>query len=379
VCILVGLLNQGGFGGRSPLFRLRPRRTPPSTHRPLENSLWNIYGCRATVVGVHQLPQLVAEGLDPARERTDKHAHGWFRHEAYLFHDLQQFLAETVPFITDGVRAGQPVMVAVTPDRLEGLRVALGSDADRVTLADMTQLGSNPARIIPAWRDFADAHPGVPLRGVGEPIWDGRRPEEIVECQLHEALLNVAISPATPLWLRCPYDANGLPASVIEQVHYSHPMMVEGARYRGSTLYGGSAHVDDLMDAPLPAAQAGECREFARRDLRQLRETVGRWAERSGLSPDRRDDLALVVHELASNSVRHGGGAGTLRIWREPDDLVVEVSDAGQLGDALAGRHRGGDTDEGGRGLWLAHQLADLVQIRRSPAGMTVRVHAWLS
>ena len=97
------------------------------------------------------------------------------------------------------------------------------------------------------------------------------------------------------------------------------------------------------------------------------------------MSPDRRDDLALVVHELASNSIRHGGGAGTLRIWREPDDLVVEVSDAGQLGDALAGRRRGEDTDEDGRGLWLAHQLADLVQIRRSPAGMTVRVHAWLS
>ena len=51
----------------------------------------------------------------------------------------------------------------------------------------------------------------------------------------------------------------------------------------------------------------------------------------------------------------------------------------GQLEDTLAGRHRGADTEEGGRGLWLAQQLADLVQIRRSPAGMTVRVHAWLS
>ncbi len=79
----------------------------------------------------------------------------------------------------------------------------------------MTQLGSNPARIIPAWRDFLDEHPGTPVRGVGEPIWGGRRPAEIVECQLHEALLNVAISPATPLWLRCPYDATQLAESVL--------------------------------------------------------------------------------------------------------------------------------------------------------------------
>jgi anti-sigma regulatory factor (Ser/Thr protein kinase) len=328
---------------------------------------------------VHRLPQLVAEGPDPAGERTDRLVHDWFRHEAYLFRDLDEFLAATVPFIADGVRAEQPVMVAVTPERLDGLRSALGADAERVWLLDMTQLGSNPARIIPAWRDFVDEHPGRPLRGVGEPIWNGRRPAEIVECQLHEALLNVAISPATPLWLRCPYDATLLAESVLHEVHYSHPMMVEGAHYRGSTRYGGSAHVDDLMDAALPAPGAGETREFARGELRSLRETVSRWAEDAGLPPDRRDDLALVVHELATNSVRHGGGAGTMRIWREPGDLLVEVSDAGQLEDALAGRRRGEGTDEGGRGLWLAHQLADLVQIRRSLQGMTVRVHAWLS
>ena len=75
---------------------------------------------------VHQLPQLVAEGPDPAGVPGHHHAHDWFRHEAYLFHDLDDFLAETVPFIADGVRAGQPVMVAVTPHRLEGLRAALG-------------------------------------------------------------------------------------------------------------------------------------------------------------------------------------------------------------------------------------------------------------
>ncbi len=328
---------------------------------------------------MHRLPQLVAEGPDPAGERSDTHAHDWFRHEAYLFHDLDDFLTQTVPFIWEGVRARQPVMVAVTPQRLAGLRAALGADADRVQLVDMTRLGSNPARIIPAWRDFVDEHPGTPLRGVGEPIWAGRRPAEIIECQLHEALLNLAISPATPLWLRCPYDAALLAESVLEAVHYSHPMMVEGDGYRGSTRYAGSTHVDDLMDSALPPPGTGETRQFARGGLRALRTTVTRWAEAAGLSPDRRDDLTLVVHELATNSVRHGGGAGRMSIWREPDDLVVEVSDTGTLEDALAGRRRGADTEEGGRGLWLAHQLADLVQIRRSAAGLTVRVHAWLS
>ena len=331
------------------------------------------------------LPQLVEGGSDASgsgsRGRAAEPAHEGFRHEAYVFDDLDEFLAETVPFVLDGVRAGQPVMVAITPERLASLRKALGRAADRVQLLDMHQLGSNPGRIIPAWRAFIDEHPeGTPVRGVGEPIWSDRRDAELVECQLHEALLNVAISPETPLWLRCPYDASTLTAGVVEEAQHSHPMMVEGERYRGSTVYGGRAHVDDLMARTLPApVGAQQSWEFSRRNLRAVRESVGRWARAAGLDPDRCDDLTLVTHEIATNSVRHGGGAGTLRMWRDPGDLVVEISDAGQLDDALAGRRRGAGTDEGGRGLWLAQQLADLVQIRRSPEGTTVRIHAWLS
>ncbi|HEX4019486.1 MAG TPA: sensor histidine kinase [Frankiaceae bacterium] len=323
------------------------------------------------------LPQLVADGADASTEP----AHDGFRHEAYLFHDLDEFLAETVPFVLDGVRAGQPVMVAITPERLAVLRSALGRSAERVLLLDMHQLGSNPGRIIPSWRAFIDDYPeGTPVRGMGEPIWTGRRDAELVECQLHEALLNVAISPQTPLWLRCPYDASALADDLVQEAQRSHPMMVEGERYRGSTVYGGRAHVDDLMARALPAPSAvEETREFSRKNLRGVRESVGRWAAAAGLAPDRCDDLTLVIHEIATNSVRHGGGAGTLRIWREPGDLVVEICDTGQLEDALAGRWRSPDTDEGGRGLWLAQQMADLVQIRRSPQGTTVRIHAWLS
>ena len=72
----------------------------------------------------------------------------------------------------------------------------------------MTELGRNPACIIPAWQTFLDECSGYgrPARGIGEPIWVGRRPEEIAECQLHESLLNLAIDPDLPFWLVCPYD-----------------------------------------------------------------------------------------------------------------------------------------------------------------------------
>ena len=82
----------------------------------------------------------------------------------------------------------------------------------------------------------------------------------------------------------------------------------------------------------------------------------------------------LAVHELATNSVRHGGGHGTCRLWRDGTALVCEVSDHGWITDPMAGRRRPAADQPGGRGLWLVNQLCDAVELRSSPAGTVVRV-----
>jgi anti-sigma regulatory factor (Ser/Thr protein kinase) len=48
------------------------------------------------------------------------------------------------------------------------------------------------------------------------------------------------------------------------------------------------------------------------------------------------------------------------------------------VADPLAGRLTPAHDQEGGRGLYLVHQLCDLVQLRSSPSGTTVRVVTWL-
>jgi len=80
------------------------------------------------------------------------------------------------------------------------------------------------------------------------------------------------------------------------------------------------------------------------------------------------------VHELATNSVRHGGGHGTCRLWRDGTALVCEVSDRGWITDPQAGRRRPTADQPGGRGLWLVNQLCDAVELRSSPDGTVVRV-----
>ena len=306
--------------------------------------------------------------------------HSSFRHEAFLYRGAQDFLAGTLPFVQEALDLEQPVMVALEPERLEPLRAALPAGAP-VFWVDMAEVGANPARIIPALRAFVDEHggPHTPVRVLGEPICPGRRPEEIVEFQLHEALLNLAVDPDLPLWLRCPYDADALDPAVLEEASHSHPALVEADEYRGSLTYGGVDHVDTIFSSPLPEPRE-PVDELAFDDgtLSAVRPAVLGRAAAAGLGAARSADLALAVTEAVTNSVRHGGGRGALRLWEQDGALVCEVRDSGRIEDPLAGRRMPSADGEGGRGLWLVNQLSDLVQLRSTPSGTAVRVLTWL-
>ena len=130
-----------------------------------------------------------------------------FSHEALVYDGLDELVERTVPFVHDGVGEGEPVMVALTPDKLGALRDALGGDAAHVRFVDMAEVGGNPARIIPACREFMERRqPGRGMRGIGELIWVDRAPDVLVERQLHEALLNISFSVAAGLRMEELYE-----------------------------------------------------------------------------------------------------------------------------------------------------------------------------
>jgi anti-sigma regulatory factor (Ser/Thr protein kinase) len=85
-------------------------------------------------------------------------------------------------------------------------------------------------------------------------------------------------------------------------------------------------------------------------------------------------DLVLAADEIATNSLRHGGGLGTAGVWTEGDEVVCEIRDRGRMHEPLAGRRRPSVEGSGGRGLWLANQLCELVQIRATDTGGVVRI-----
>jgi anti-sigma regulatory factor (Ser/Thr protein kinase) len=97
-------------------------------------------------------------------------------------------------------------------------------------------------------------------------------------------------------------------------------------------------------------------------------------AREAGLSADRCTDVAIVVSELVTNSIVHGGGSGTIRSWTEGDAVVHAVHDAGMVSDGDVPQDLPSPEQAGGRGLWLVEHLSDRVERQTSPEGTTTTV-----
>ncbi|MDI5979204.1 anti-sigma factor RsbA family regulatory protein [Amycolatopsis magusensis] len=296
-----------------------------------------------------------------------------FVHPALFYRSDAEYLKGLVPFVTDGLDAGQPVAISVPGPQGRLLTDALGPAAERVHLLDMTVAGRNPGRIIAGvLRRFADRHRDRHVRIIGEPIWPGRSATEYPACAQHEALINAAFT-GRDVTIVCPYDVAGLEASVLADARQTHPLLWEGEQRYPSADYAP----DDVVaryNEPFQHTGDAEVHLVATAaDLSPARRRIADRARTLGLPAARIPDLELIATELAANSLQHAGAPCELRLWRENGEVVCEARDTGQLTDPLAGRRPA----EGfsGRGLLLINDLADLVRTHTSAQGTTIRAY----
>ncbi|MGO9890336.1 MAG: anti-sigma factor RsbA family regulatory protein [Solirubrobacteraceae bacterium] len=295
-------------------------------------------------------------------------------HQALFYRDSDEYVGGILDFIGPGLERDEPVAIAVPAPHLKLLRAELEDRAEAIELLDMCELGRNPGRIIPAVLETLERHGGKPLRYVGEPIWPGRSAEGIREATRHEALINLAW-PDADISVLCPYDAARLDDQVLLDAEHTHPGVVRDGRLGGSAAYGHGA-MPDACEQPLSAPPPGALeRAFEANDLGELRTWVGGLATGSGLGGDRASELVIAINELTTNTVKHADTHGLLRFWPVPGELIFQIEDAGHIVDPLAGR-RHQITGTGGLGLWMVNQLCDLVEVRTSVAGTTIRVHS---
>lgn len=291
-----------------------------------------------------------------------------FRHLALHYASAEQFVQEIEDFLHPGLANGEPALVVVESGKIPLLETRLG---EHVNIVSMEEVGRNPGRIISLWQDFLDSHEqtGETVWGVGEPIFPGRSQDELVECQIHERLLNLAFARShVGFNLACPYDVGSLPIEVIRESEKSHAWLGDS---KSPDFHDGNGRfLSGLLSPPSPGATA---HRIARDELSALRRLVKERAQAAGVDQKRVVDLQLAVSEIAVNSVLYSGG-GEMLLWNAADRFFCEVRDKGTIADPLVGRFRPHSKIERGRGIWLAHQLADLVQIRSGPQGTTIRL-----
>jgi anti-sigma regulatory factor (Ser/Thr protein kinase) len=140
-----------------------------------------------------------------------------------------------------------------------------------------------------------------------------------------------------------------------------------------------------LMGAEVPLAgpAAGGLLDhrFDARGLALLRAQVLAFAVEAAMPENRAKDVMLAAHELAANAVRHGAGAGRLKLQAEAGMLRVQVHDvgpasrnvqAGTPGLDGPGGADGGWPHRPGHGLWVVRQVADQMSVWRGPGGPVV-------
>jgi anti-sigma regulatory factor (Ser/Thr protein kinase) len=303
------------------------------------------------------------------------HAHREsYDHSALLYHSEREYVDALVQFISEGLDLLQPVMVAVPGEKLAALRGALGDAATDVTMADITEIGRNPGRILAEELAFVDRHPGQHVRIVAEPAWAGRTDSEYLACMQHEALVSLAFVGVGMTGL-CPYDASRLDASVLANVRLTHPQIWLGGSRTHCLEYAVDAALDQCNQPLASSPAAVTCTVEEPADLAGARKCGQRYGQLLGMSAARIADLLLIVTELATNSLVHAGGACRLAFWYHEGHVVCEARDMGCWADPLAGRRPPVAGGSGSYGLFVVNAVADLLRTHTTAAGSTIQAY----
>jgi anti-sigma regulatory factor (Ser/Thr protein kinase) len=299
-------------------------------------------------------------------------------HAALLHASNDEFVAGVLGFVNAGLDEDEPVLVSAPGTGISFLRERMNGRAHRVNWADTAREGANPARILPVLRAFADAHAGRPVRFLQELAWAARTSAEQREAIRHEALINVAFA-AARVRVLCSYDSAQLDPAIIRSAMSTHPVFVAGGTARPSPAYDAGSVFPDEWNQPLRRPPDGAAALAYQADLASVRAYAASHATSIGLPSDRVLDLVLAVGEIASNTLLHTDAGGTLAIWAEGNELVCQVQDSGHITDPLAGRRRPAAGAGNGHGLWLVHQVCDLVELRSEPGETVIRLHMRLN
>ncbi|GIF21831.1 anti-sigma regulatory factor (Ser/Thr protein kinase) [Actinoplanes tereljensis] len=303
---------------------------------------------------------------------------GYF-HEAACYGTDDELLALALPFLLDGVAAGEPAVVSLGEHGAEVVRAALPAGSG-VTFVTGGAIYARPAAAIRAYRkllaDYVAGGAGQ-IRIIGE-VWPGNVGATWDSWARYESAINHAYDDF-PLWSMCAYDTRRVPAHAVEDVLRTHPRTalpdgrhVDNAGFTEPMTYLGESR----EPAPDPLQHTEPMADLIDPALSDARAAV-RAADHGQVPADEADDFVVAVSEAVANAQLHGVGPVRMRLWSGPDRIVATVTDAGPgPKDPFTGLLPVGNGADGGLGLWIAHQTCNHVVLHRHADGFTIRLTA---
>ncbi|MDA8296055.1 MAG: sensor histidine kinase [Actinomycetota bacterium] len=297
-------------------------------------------------------------------------------HTMFVYREADELVEALTPVLRDALGAGQRVVVNIRDERTAPLSAALGDTASRIEWTDTYAWMPHPARRLRAIEELVEAQRAQGDQGllfVGECAWP-RAPESLVrEWERFDVILNESLSGA-PASMLCLYDASVLAPSIIDRARQTHPQHGCGPRIIANP------HCTDTVTAlrrlapgdlvvPEDAPCLGQVRE-----ARAARAFVAEHLKPTDLQQDQREELIVVTSELVANSLKAAAETVSVAVWERDGAIAVQVDDDGRgISDPFAGYHRPEREATGGRGLWMARQLCDVVEISSRPDRTAVR------
>ncbi|UOY00444.1 sensor histidine kinase [Blastococcus sp. PRF04-17] len=302
-------------------------------------------------------------------------------HGASVVDSEAQLLAVALPFLDEGLRAGDLVVLTCPPETVDLVTRALG-ERGRAVESDprMSLLGSRAPDALTMCGRFLEramASGSGRLRVLAD-VDFGSEPAGWREGQRFESVFNRLMGTA-PVSAVCLYDRRRLPAPVIESAAATHPELVAGTTWSASPRYQDPGAYVPALPLPREPVEDGDpiFSVDDARTLAGLRHQLGAVIASVVPGREQQEDLHLAAAEIAANAFRHGRRPVSARVWADGDRIVCVISDRGTTyGDPFSGfvPAHGLDLAAGGMGLWLARKLWDHVDVLPSEAGLSVRL-----
>ena len=313
---------------------------------------------------------------------TTQHDASSAKHRALLYEDPTGFADGVGAFALEGLRAGDHVLAALTGQKRRWIEDRLGDEADRIEFLDA---GAFYERHGVMFRELLGslarhATPGQGrLRVIAEQALALREPADARDYMRYEAASNVAFD-RYDVAVLCPYDAARLPAELLEAALETHPEVFDGGGARRSERFvDPRTFLRRHGQSPGGPADVAPHRIERPDDISTARAIMTARGRAAGLDRLSVEELALAVSEVATNALLHGRAPRRVRSYVADGRFICRLEDAGSgLQDPLAGYVPPDPSSLGGRGLWLARQLCDVVEIASDAAGTSVSLHVRL-